>query len=64
MFSLRSRHPDGLDTVIKADGEHATGNYKVHELFHGARAEAEALRDWFDKLPDTTPEVGSTYVFS
>ncbi len=42
---LRSE-PDGLATVVKADGEHATANYKVHGLFHGARA--EAFRKWFD----------------
>jgi hypothetical protein len=44
-YSFHGREPDGLATVIKAEGEHATGNYKVHELFHGARAEAEAFRD-------------------
>ena len=60
-YSFHGR--ESIATVVKAEGEHATGNYKVHELFHGARAEAEAFRDWFDKLPETTPEVGSTYVF-
>jgi len=61
-YSFRGREPDGLATGVKAEG-HATANYKVHELFHGARAEQEAFRTWFDGLPDTKPEVGSTYVF-
>ena len=61
--SLGGRHPDGPPTVIIAEGEHATGNYKVHELFHGTRAEQEAFRAWFDGLPDTMPELASTYVF-
>jgi len=60
-YSFCDREPDGLATVVKAEGEHATANYKVHGLLHGARA--EAFRKWFDKLPDTTPEVGSMYVF-